>query len=155
MKQLEFRWEPLSYLLQTGLAELGARSWDECGLDKETFKYDPDFARYGRMEQSDILRFMAVRDQGELIGYASVIVHNNLHDKNVCVAVVQDIFIVPEKRNGGTADKLMDMLESQLMSIKCQHISIASRNEAASRWLSRQGYHSNERIWTKSLRSIH
>ena len=152
---MEMRWEPLSHLMETGLPELGARSWDECGLDKETFNYDPDFARYGRMEQSDILRFMAVRDNGELCGYASVLVHSNLHDKSVCVGVVQDIFVAPEKRKGGTADMLLDMVESQLAGIKCQHLSIAARSPAALRWLKKKGYNSHEWICTKTLRSIH
>lgn len=152
---LEMRWEPLNYLLKTGLAELGARSWDECGLDKDTFNYDPDFARYGRMEEANILKFLAVRDEGELVGYASVIITQNLHDRNVSVGIVQDVFIAPERRAGGTADKLMDTLESQLMSIKCQHLSIAARNPVALRWLKRKGYNSHEWICTKPLRSIH
>lgn len=161
---INFRWEPLNHLLQSGLAELGARSWEECGNDKDVFSYDPDWARYGRMEKSDVLRFVAVRENDELIGYASVIITDNLHDKKICCSIIQDIFIAPEKRRGtGAADKLMDFLEAQLIAIGVKHISAAERlmgqkeKGGVGRWLARRGYHSNERIWTKSLgaRSIH
>lgn len=156
-----FRWEPLSYLLQTGLAELGARSWDESGNDKHLFEYDPDWARYGRMEKSDCLRFIAVRDDAEdLVGYASIIITDNLHDRKIPCGIVQDIFITPEKRKGTHAgDKLMDFIEAQLASVGVQHVSVAERLMVGNvgKWLERRGYHSNERIWTKTLvkRSIH
>lgn len=156
---MQYRWEPLNYLLQTGLAQLGALSWQESGNDKDIFEYDPDWARYGRMEQADILRFIGVRDDDELVGYASVIITDNLHDKKVCCAIIQDIFILPEKRKNHAADNLLTFAESQLLDIGVQHIALAERLMVGSvgRWLKWRGYHSNERIWTKSLsaRSIH
>lgn len=156
---MDFRFEPLDYLLQSGLAMLGSNSWDECGNDKELFNYDPDWSRYARMEKADILRFVSVRENDNLVGYASIIITDNLHDKKICCAIIQDIFIMPKKRKGGTADRLLYFIEKLMMSINVKHISIAERLMVGNvgRWLSRKGYHCNERIWTKSLdaRKVH
>lgn len=144
-------------MLQSGLEQLGAASWHECGNDKEIFEYDPDFARYGRMEASNTLRFVSVRDGDELVGYASVIITDNLHDQKICCGIIQDIFILPEKRKGGTADQLLDFVEQQLMLAHVKHLSIAERLMVGpiGKWLSRKGYRCNERIWTKPLRKVH
>lgn len=159
---LTFAWEPLNHLLHTGIAALGARSWEECGNDKDVFEYDPDWARYGRMEGSDILRFAAVREDEELIGYASVIIGSNLHDRKVSCGMIQDIFIAPDKRRStGAAAKLMDYVESQLLGIGVKHITLGERltsqRQGVGKWLAARGYQSHERLWTKSLgaRSIH
>ncbi len=154
---MEFRWEPIEMMLQSGLEFLGAASWNECGNDKGTFDYDPDFARYGRMEKANILRFVAVRDKDELVGYASVIITDNLHDKKICCGIIQDIFIRHDKRAGGTAGKLLSFVEQQLMLANVQHLSIAERLMVGNvgKWLARKGYHCNERIWTKPLRKVH
>lgn len=155
---LRCSWEPLNHLLDQGLEQLGARSWQECGNDKELFKYNPNWPRYQKMQDMDLLRFIAVRDDAdELIGYVSVIFTDNLHDQSVGCAIVQDIFISPEKRGNGAADIVMDFVENQVCQLGAKHISMASRSYTADKWLQKRGYNSNERIHTKILvqRSIH
>lgn len=153
---MQFRWEPLQNLLQSGLRALGGKSWAECGLDKDVFNYNPDFDRYANDEKNNSLRIMAVRDDiGDLVGYATVRIFMNLHDKEVLCAVIQDIFIEPHQRKGGTADKLLELLEVQLMHMKVKHMSVASRSPVIDKWFSQRGYNSHERIWTKVLRSMH
>jgi hypothetical protein len=154
---LNFRFEPLSYLLNTGLAELGERSWSEIGNDKQTFQYDPDWHQYERLQQQDILRFFAVRDDAELlVGYASVLVMHSLHDKKVLCAIIQDIYLEPEHRNGlESFRKFEQTLEGLLKGIGVKHISIAERENdqrgGVGEVYRRLGFNSCERIWTKSL----
>ena|ERR1700761_7697286 len=159
MEKLTFRWEPLNYLLATGLPDLTTLHWDEAGCDKDIFEHDPDWARYGRMENANILRWLAVRQNDELIGYSSVIINDNIHDKKVCCALISDIFVLPEKRQYGTANKLMDFLEGQLVGIGVKHITVGARLMVGEvgKWLKRRGYHCDEHLYTKSLgaRRIH
>jgi GNAT superfamily N-acetyltransferase len=157
---ITFHWEPLSHLLNSGIDRLGKQSWGECGNDKHVFNYDPDWARYGRMEANDILRFVAVREKEDLIGYASVIITDNLHDRKVACGIVQDVFVLPDKRKGGTAGKLMDFIESSLSGIGIQHLTVGERlksGKGVGRWLAQRGYFCNEHLWTKALKkgSIH
>lgn len=117
MYNAQYRWEPLNYLLSTGLSELGERSWNEVGYGN--LPYDPDWNRYQRMESDDVLRFFAVRDDsGLLIGYAAVIVATNLHSRQICNAIIQDIYIEPEHRKGYAAFReFIEKLEEQFRLI--------------------------------------
>ena len=154
---MQIRWEPLSYLLNTGLAELGERSWGEIGNDKDIFEYDPDWFRYQQLQQDDILRFLAVRDDvGLLIGYASVVVQYNIHDRKILCAIVQDIYLEPESRKGFDSVKFfLNMLEDHLAKIGVKHLSIAERENdergGVGPVYKRLGFKSCERIWTKCL----
>lgn len=154
---LQYRFEPLNYLLQTGLVDLGERSWSEIGNDKQTFQYNPDWHEYERMQQQDMLRFLAVRDDtGLLVGYASVIVRHNLHDKNVLCAIIQDIYLEPEHRKGmGAFKRFEQTLEGLLKGIGVKHIAVAERENdprgGVGEVYRRLGFNSCERIWTKSI----
>lgn len=155
---MQYRFEPLNYLLNNGLNELGLRSWAEVGNDKQLFKYNPDWARYQRMEDIETLRFMAVRDDADiLIGYASIIVGTNIHDRDVLCAVIQDIYLSPENRMGmkSAREFIVDNIEKALKGIGVKHLSIAERENdprgGVGAVYQRLGYGSNERIWTKEL----
>lgn len=150
---MQYRWEPLSYLLLTGINDLGARSWEENGYDKDILTYNPDWERYKRLEAENILRFMAIRDEEALVGYASVIITNSFHDKDICCAIVQDFYVVPEKR-GFAGLKLFSFLEEQLETLGVNHMAAAERlknNNRTGRLFEHLGFHSDERIWTKSI----
>lgn len=157
MVAMQFTWEPLNHLLGTGLAELGERSWSEIGVDKDVFNYNPDWYQYQKLQDNDMLRFMAVRDDdGILIGYASVVIQRNLHDRTVLCAIVQDIYLDPESRKGyATARQFIQTLEKQLTLIGVKHLSIAERENdprgGVGAVYSRLGFNSVERIWTKAL----
>lgn len=152
---MEYKWEPLVYLLNTGLAELGERSWQETGNDKGLCSYNPDWERYKRMEDENILRFMAVREEGNLVGYASVIMTSSFHDKDVICAIVQDFFLAPESRKGFAGVKLFWVLEEHLKNLGVKQIAAAERlmvsadKGGVGKVFEYLDFHCNERIWTK------
>lgn len=154
---MEFRWEPLSYLLDTGLHQLAERHWNEVGYDKDLLKYNPNWPQYKAMEDQNILRWMALRIDGALVGYASVIITQSLHDRDVCCAIVQDFYLAPEHRKGFAGVKIFWVLETQLKALGVKHIAAAERimtapeERSTSKLFEYLGFHSDERIWTKSI----
>lgn len=155
-----YRWEPLTYMLKDGLEALGARSWSEIGLDKELFKYSPNWKRYQAMETENILRFMAVRDDSMLlVGYAAVIIVENLHDYRITSAYIQDAYLEPESRKGIMPFKgLIDEICTQLAGLHVDHICIGERENDPRGGIGsvykRLGFQSDERIWRKTLRKV-
>lgn len=148
-----FRWEPLIHLLQTGLYELGAKSWEENGYEKDTLKFNPDWKRYQLLENEDVLRWMAARVDGELVGYASIILTDSFHDCNIRCAIVQDIYLSPEYRKGKAGIRFLWVIEEQLKALNVHSMSIGERipGKPVGKIYERLGYRSEEKIWTKSL----
>lgn len=153
---MQYRWEPLNYLLSTGLADLGERSWNEVGYNNLPF--DPDWHRYQCMENDNILRFFAVRDESNLlIGYASVIIISNLHSKKVFHAVIQDIYLEPEHRKGYAAFReFINKLEEQfhLINVKFYTIEEPENDPRGNVGIvyERLGFELSGRLWTKELK---
>lgn len=155
---LNYTFEPLAYLLKTGLNDLMSRTWDEVGNDKELFEYDPFWERYKSMEDNDVLRFMAVRDEvGVLVGYASIIIMPNLHDRKAISSYIQEIYLEPEARKGfKTFKDFINVVLDNLVKMKVDHVAIAERENDVRGGIGcvyrRLGFRSCERIWTMNLR---
>lgn len=155
-RNLTFSYEPLAWLLQCGLAVLAARSWQESWADSG-LHFDPDWERYQRMEDEGLMRLLAVRKKGELVGYASVLVGHNLHDRKALCAVVQDFFMAPEARGGFNGLKLFLVLETSLKALGVKQIALAERLDAfkerggMGKFFSRLGMQCAEKIWTKTI----
>jgi hypothetical protein len=155
---MEYHWEPLDHLLQHGLHELGARSWSEIGVDKDLLSYDPNWPKYQEMESNDMLRFMAVRDEGMLVGYAAVVIVPNLHDRKIHSAYISDIYLEPEHRKGLKAFRdFMNKLLDDFDLMKVDHAYIGERENdprgGVGAVYKRLGFTSVERIWTIVLKN--
>jgi acetyltransferase (GNAT) family protein len=154
---MRYNWEPLSHLLNTGLPALGARSWEEIGHDHDLFDFDVNWADYQAMETANVLRFMAVRDDDEiLVGYASVVIVRHLVDRKITTAYIQDIYLEPEHRKGFKAFKeFIDILLDNFEVMKVDHASIGERENDPRGGIGsvyrRLGFSSHERIWTINI----
>lgn len=119
------RLEPLSYLLLTGLSDLTFEAWQELESNKEQFPYSPDWERYQRMEDKDGLRFFSLRDDENLIGYASIVVSQDEHRSGVLMGYFNDVFVTKPKR--GHAAFLVRCVEKTLSGIGVQRIQAAQK----------------------------
>ncbi len=62
---------------------------------------DPNVQAYLKLEEIGTLRVYTVREEGEIVGYASFLVSRNIHYKT-CLQALQDIiYIDPSKRGFG------------------------------------------------------
>jgi GNAT superfamily N-acetyltransferase len=112
---ISFAWEPLSSLLDDGLAAMVERHWHEVGVYKDKMPLSVDWERYYDIEAKGILKVLAARDGEELVGYASYMIMPHLHYSQTVHALNDAIFVYPERRGLGVkmiraAEKLLAAL---------------------------------------------
>lgn len=147
-----FTWEPLATLRADGLDTLAFMAWSEVETEKADYPFEINWPRYQAMEDAETLRFLAARDNAKLVGYAAIVVMPHLRSRNVVMAHVADIYVVPEARRRGIGVALVDEMESWLSRIGVHHVMVAERDGIPTgKFYQRRGYTSNERFWVKKL----
>ena len=153
---LTFQWLPLSTLLSAGLAEIRNKGWEEIWRD-DALDNDPDWSRYQCMENENIMRFMAVIENGILVGYAAVLLISNIHDRKKMTSYVQDFYILPRRDRAMAIKALLDTVSSSLASLGAVEITASERSAIRQNrggigaLFRRMGWQSHERLWTKTL----
>ncbi|CAM5999279.1 unnamed protein product [Sphagnum balticum] len=77
------------------------------------------------MEDDHMMRWLAVRHEGKLVGYASMLVITHLHSRKVMNGIVQDYFIAPEYRSGFAGIRLFKEIQNIMEAVNAG-IMIAS-----------------------------
>lgn len=119
---VNYRFEPLSFLLLNGLPELAYEAWLDTKFHREhpEVPYSPDWQAYQNQEEASQLRLIAMREHEKLIGYVAVILDTDIHRKGVMMGMFRDIFITKSKR--GYAAQFVNFIEKQLSSIGVHRI---------------------------------
>ena len=143
------RFEPLAYLLKTGLIELAK---DFSALLEPDEVHCPDWEKYQVMEKKDALRFVAMRKGDKLIGFSALTIEDDLHHKDHKMAILHDIFVVET----GHAPTLMRFIEKHMWNMKVTEIIGASRMNYArtGKFFEVMGYHAKEVIWSKKVEAL-
>lgn len=151
-------WEPLSILLDDGLAELVRQHWEEVGVHKDEMPLDPDWDGYQRMEDDGELRLLSGRIDGVLRGYHSVrVVKGHLHYKSTPHAMSDAIYVLREHRRSGLGLELIDKAERDILAeFAPRFVRIWYHDKAGLRLLGpvlqRRGYGLIEECWDKIAR---
>lgn len=90
--------EPLTNILESGLAALLHAHWMEVAHDKETINLNPDWDGYLEDERSHRFIGYAARRAGHLIGYSGFFVVRPRHYRNSIFAINDVIYLKPEER---------------------------------------------------------
>ena len=112
---LSYGIEPVDKLLADGLHYLTVKHWAEV----ETGAFDPDWDAVREAENSERMRWFTVRIDGELIGYASVLMVKSLQQKGKEYAVIEDLFVDKEHRKTGAAVVLEFTLPKLAITKRC------------------------------------
>lgn len=151
---VEMRFEPLCYMLLNGLIQMAHEAWMELEDEHKDVNYSPDWEAYQRMEDRGILRFISLREDGRLIGYASIISDHDIHRMNVRFASFRDIFITRSKR--GYAARFVRFIEKHLSDLGIDRVWIGERiasGNKSGRFYEAMGYFPQELIYGKNLNS--
>lgn len=149
-----FTWEPLIKLMADGLDKLAFQAWCEVEDEKANYPFLINWQRYQSMEDAECLRFLAARQEGELVGYAAIIVSPHLRSRNVVMANVADIYVLPEARKQGIGASLVEEMERWMEKLGVHCVMVAERDSIPTgKFYQRRGYTSNERLWIKQLRA--
>jgi hypothetical protein len=129
---VEYAFEPMNYILANGLERMARVCFDEL----ENGKYDVNWPLYRLMEKNNSLRFVSLREEGNLIGYATVIIEMNAHKKDEQMGSIGDFYLLPEKR--GYAGQFISFIERNLKVIGIKNMIIAEKLNSKKK--NRSGY---------------
>lgn len=145
-----FRYEPLSYLLQTGLPELAMECWEESYDEIKGDSFSPDWRRYGNMEDTKDGGFIAMRVDERLAGYAVMKINPDIHQRQLRVALLHDVYITEKSR--GYAIKFFRYLENFAMMLGAYRIDVAEIiGSDVGKFYKYMGMRPMEVIWSKHL----
>lgn len=85
-------------------------NWAETGFD---FDFAPDVDAYQRMHDAGLAFAIAALDGEDLIGYCTVVVAPHPHNQRVVVAGNDALFVVPERRGGPVALRIIQAAEAE------------------------------------------
>lgn len=117
--------------------------WQEIARNKDLFPLDPDYATYAALERAGYLRIFTLRSRAaQLVGYASYMVHKNLHYKTMICAESDIFWLSPEVRRGRNALKFFSFIEHGLAAegVHLMHTTYKSAHPAAGRVLEHLGH---------------
>lgn len=145
---INIRFEPIRYMLLNGLMELSHEFKETLEPDDE---YNPNWQKYIRMEDNNTLRGVAMRENGDLIGFASVIMDDDSHQNGKQIAVIHDIFVTKSKR--GHAPKMQKFIEENVFSLGVHELLGSQRMnyEVTGKFYEAMGYKPKEVLWAKGL----
>lgn len=146
-----YQYEPLAFLLDSGLKELQKRNFDEVWSNEPGARFNPNHPKWEAMEKGGEARFISARFGNILVGYAGLVITEDLADKENVIGVVQEIYLAPEHRKGRTGNEFIKHIERQFSTISVRNIVISERNGKNGPLFKRMGYVTNERIWVKQL----
>ncbi len=104
-------------------APLFRAHWEEVGTWKEAIALDVDAEKILTLEKAGMWHAWTVRDtlaeipglkQGTLIGYCCVLIAPHVHYRMHAFAYVDVIYLVPERRRGTSALRLIQAMEAGL-----------------------------------------
>lgn len=152
---VELRIEPINFLLENGLKELSYKCWQQVGSGLHASQYRPDWSCYKNLEDRNNLRFIAMRDGGELIGYSSVLLDTDMHNEGMKTATIMDVFIDTER--SGHAVKLFRFIEQILLQLGIDYVTVAEQlhvkpeRGGVGRFYRFMGYEPQQVNWSKRL----
>ena len=158
MPLLTYEWEPLSILLDDGLAELVRQHWEEVGVHKDEMPLACNWDRYQNLEDQDILKILAVRADGDFIGYNSFLYLPNLHYDTTDFANGDAIYVLRARRSSGAGLALIDRAErhiAELANGRWCRIIYHDRHgvELLGPVLRRRGYVATDTVYSKMVRA--
>lgn len=149
---VNIRFEPLSYMIMNGLLALTQEAHAELEHEHRDHPYSPDWEEYQRSENNDGLRFVALRENQKLIGYAVIVLIRDVHHFGLMLGVYRDLFVTKSKR--GYAASFVRYIDKQLGNIGANRTLLGERltsgNEAGN-FYKAIGYEPQELIHGKNL----
>lgn len=113
MSDLVVAREPLSGILESGLADLLRAHWEEVAHDRDQIILDPDWPGYLEDERQHRFLAWSARRAGVLVGYSGFYVVPHRHYRKSLFAVNDVIYLAPQER-GAAGVSLIVQVEKAL-----------------------------------------
>lgn len=146
----KYQREPISAVIDE-LKAIVENHWSETDAPYTVDKLDPDWDAYYEMEAAGVLRLYTVRDNGNLVGYCSVILYKNIHCKNSTIATTDSLYISPSHRKSRAGYKLLRFVEADVKE-QCDSFNVSMKSYLPFEdLLNTMGFSKTEIIYTKRL----
>jgi len=124
--------------------------WEELALNKDTVPLDPQYDAYLKRDEAGEVLYVALRDDGKLVGYFVGFIAPGLHYKT-CLTCHLDIFYVhPDHRGKRGGVYLFKAVEAECKRRGVQRIFTGSKSHKdASKLFEFLGYTEVERYYSK------
>ena len=106
--KIDFQFEPISALLDEGIADLVEQHWQEIALDKDEIPLDVDWDKKQLLEDQGAWKAWVARHNGFLIGYISFYIHEHAINYKSTRYIHDDVFwLHPDYRNAGVGKAMI------------------------------------------------
>lgn len=148
------RFEPISYMLETGLNEIVHEWWMELEAWKQNSSYTPNWDAYKCMEERNEFRAVSLRKDNHLVGYAGLRIGSDIHFEHDVIVRISDCYITPKYR--GYAPRFFKFIQKELMQIGVTKLVTAERLDmldigSTGKFYEKMGFKHLEVIWYKTL----
>lgn len=124
----------------------------ELALNQDKVPLDPQYEVYLERENRGEILFVAMREDGNIVGYFVGFIAPGLHYQT-CLTLTMDIFWVkPEHRGNGAGFQLFKFVENEAKQRGVQRMFVGSKLHKDASWLfARLGYQEVERYYSAWL----
>lgn len=125
---------------------LFARQYGELVIDKDNLREDPDYARYLKLEELEVLHCITVRYNKALVGYFFNMVVYHLHHKGLKTCSSDHLYVLPGHRKGsGIGLALIEAGKNEMKKLGVQKMYVvAKRGTRLNKLLGLLGFRSIE-----------
>lgn len=158
---LSFAWITIAEARAAGLDDMLALHWEEIEDHKDVSPFDPNWPAYVNLERLGQLKVGALRRGGEMIGYNIFFLYPPLHHRSTVWAISDVLYLDPEHRRGWAGVKLIKEAEAGLKAMGARvilygvkedrNLSRSRSHDSVGQLLSKLGYASFDRSWSKAL----
>lgn len=151
-------WESVGALLDDGLEKLVREHWRLVGEYKHVMPLDPDWEGYRKLELDGMMKILAARRRGRLIGYNSfLLLPGHLHYRTTVHVIGDAIFVTKPLWHSGAGAALVDRAETDLAEMfPGRNVRIRYHDKYELRFLDKmllkRGYRQSEIILDKMVR---
>ena len=126
--------------------------WKELANHQDDRPLDPDFDAYILINRRQVIRFITVRDNEKLIGYASFLISNHLHYRSWKYAVSDVYYLSLEYRKTNVGVQFFQNIETWLKDIGVNSITVQDKvNHAHTSFFERLGFTHVEQVYEKVI----
>lgn len=94
--------------------ELFLQHWNETTSFREHLPLDIDWEKYTSLNEHDLLHIITAKDGEKIVAYMVYVIGENFHYKGKLIANNDTLFVIPEYRKQGLAQKLIKYCEQYL-----------------------------------------
>lgn len=153
-----YAWEKIDQLLASGFEDLLAIDWEEMEQPSGEPPLAVNWPHARQLERQGMLKALAVRVSGRLVGYNVFFLHPTLNYRSTVWAMNNAIWLAPEHRKLRTGVTLVTRAYDDLIAMgatkviyhaRPERLGLPASHARLGRLLAKLGYAMEEEVWVR------